>query len=126
VDVEEDADDAAEDGGKEAAEGEGDEAPSASDGQTVSGGVLDGKAIAKPAPPYPPIAKAARASGTVNVQVTVDESGHVVSATAVSGHPLLRAAAVAAARQARFSPTLLGGKPVKVSGVLTYNFVLEQ
>lgn len=92
---------------------------------TVSGGVLNGKAISKPQPAYPPIAKAARASGTVTVQILVDESGRVVSASAVSGHPLLQQAAVAAARQARFSPTLLSGQPVKVSGVITYNFVLQ-
>jgi protein TonB len=91
----------------------------------VSGGVLNGKAISKPQPAYPPIAKAARASGTVTVQILVDESGRVVSANAVSGHPLLQQAAVAAARNARFSPTLLSGQPVKVSGVITYNFVLQ-
>jgi protein TonB len=91
----------------------------------VSGGVLNGKAISKPQPAYPPIAKAARASGQVTVQILVDESGRVVSASAVSGHPLLQQAAVAAARQARFSPTLLSGQPVKVSGVITYNFVLQ-
>jgi TonB family protein len=91
----------------------------------VSGGVLNGKAVSKPPPAYPPIAKAARASGTVTVQVLVDESGRVISASAVSGHPLLQQAAVAAARQARFSPTLLSGQPVKVSGVVTYNFVLQ-
>jgi TonB family protein len=91
----------------------------------ISGGVLNGKAISKPQPAYPPVAKAVHASGTVTVQVTVDESGNVVAASAVSGHPLLQAAAVAAARQAKFSPTLLSGKPVKVTGVLTYNFVLE-
>jgi TonB family protein len=92
---------------------------------TISGGVLNGKAISKPQPAYPPVAKAVHASGTVTVQVTVDESGNVVAASAVSGHPLLQAAAVAAARQAKFSPTLLSGKPVKVTGVLTYNFVPE-
>ena len=91
----------------------------------VSGGVLNGKAISKPQPPYPAIAKAARASGTVTVQILVDESGRVVSASAVGGHPLLQQAAVSAARQARFSPTLLSGQPVKVSGVITYNFVLN-
>jgi protein TonB len=91
----------------------------------VSGGVLNGKAISKPQPAYPPIAKAARASGTVTVQIVVDEGGRVISASAVSGHPLLQQAAVAAARQARFSPTLLSGQPVKVSGVITYNFVLQ-
>ena len=93
--------------------------------QTISGGVINGKAISKPQPPYPPVAKAARASGTVTVAVTVDEEGNVTEAAAVSGHPLLQAAAVAAARQAKFSPTLLSGKPVKVKGLLTYNFVLE-
>jgi protein TonB len=91
----------------------------------VSGGVLNGKAISKPSPAYPPIAKAARAQGTVTVQILVDESGRVISATATGGHPLLQQAAVAAARQARFSPTLLSGQPVKVSGFITYNFVLQ-
>jgi protein TonB len=58
------------------------------------------------------------------VQIIVDEEGYVISARAVSGHPLLQQAAVFAARQARFTPTLLEGRPVKVSGVITYNFVL--
>jgi TonB family protein len=105
--------------------GGGDAAPPSTKSLTVSGGVLNGKAISKPDPVYPPVAKAARASGAVTVQVTVDEAGKVISAKAVSGHPLLRAAAEAAARQARFSPTLLSGKPVKVTGVLIYNFTLE-
>ncbi len=61
----------------------------------------------------------------VVVQVTVDESGNVMAAKAVSGHPLLQAAAVAAARQARFTPTLLSGKPVKISGMITYDFKPE-
>jgi len=89
----------------------------------ISGGVLNGKATSLPKPPYPPAARAVRASGAVSVQVLIDESGNVVSASAVSGHPLLRAAAVQAARGARFSPTQLSGQPVKVSGVITYNFV---
>lgn len=91
----------------------------------ISGGVLNGKAISKPTPPYPPIAKAARAAGTVTVQIVVDESGKVISASAVSGHPLLRQAAEQAARNARFTPTQLSGQAVKVSGVITYNFVLQ-
>jgi TonB family protein len=93
--------------------------------KVISGGVLNGKAVSKPAPVYPPIARAAKASGTVIVQVVVDEEGNVISASAVSGHPLLQAAAVAAARQAKFTPTKLSGSPVKVTGTLTYNFVLE-
>ena len=93
--------------------------------KTISGGVLNGRAISKPQPAYPAIARAAKASGTVTVQVLVDERGNVISASAVSGHPLLQQSAVAAARQAKFSPTLLSGQPVKVSGVITYNFVLQ-
>jgi protein TonB len=91
----------------------------------ISGGVLNGKAISLPKPQYPPIARAAHASGTVVVQVLIDENGSVVSAKAVSGHPLLQAVAVAAARQARFSPTKLSGQPVKVTGVIQYNFVAQ-
>jgi periplasmic protein TonB len=93
--------------------------------KTISGGVLNGKATSLPKPGYPPAAKAIRASGAVSVQVLIDESGRVVSASAVSGHPLLRAAAVSAAQGARFSPTLLSGQPVKVSGVITYNFTAQ-
>jgi len=88
----------------------------------ISGGVLNSKAISLPSPPYPPAARAAKAAGTVVVQVTVDESGNVISAHAVSGHPLLQAAAVAAARGARFPPVKLSGEPVKVNGTITYNF----
>jgi len=89
----------------------------------ISGGVLNGKATSLPKPPYPAAARAVRASGAVNVQVTISESGSVVSANAVSGHPLLRQAAEQAARSARFAPTLLSGQPVSVTGVIVYNFV---
>ena len=91
--------------------------------KVVSGGVLNGKAISLPQPTLPAIAKAAKAGGAVVVQVTVDEDGKVISANAVSGHPLLRPAAVQAAYAARFSPTKLSGQAVKVTGVITYNFV---
>lgn len=91
--------------------------------KTIAGGVLNGKAISLPRPPYPPAARAVRASGAVTVQVLIDENGRVISASAVSGHPLLRASAVSAARGARFTPTILSGQAVKVSGVITYNFV---
>ena len=91
----------------------------------ISGGVLNGKAISLPKPAYPAIARAAHASGTVVVQVVIDENGSVISAHAVSGHPLLQGAAVGAARSAKFSPTKLSGQPVKVTGVIQYNFVAQ-
>ena len=91
--------------------------------KVISGGVLNGKATSLPAPRYSPAAAAVNASGLVSVQVMIDEEGNVISADAVSGHPLLRGAAVEAARQAKFLPTLLSGQPVRITGVITYNFV---
>ena len=88
----------------------------------ISGGVLNGKAVRLVQPSYPAIARTAHVSGTVTVQVTIDESGNVISAHATSGHPLLQSSAVAAARASKFSPTKLSGQPVKVSGVIIYNF----
>lgn len=91
----------------------------------VSLGVLNGKATHLVTPPYPPAAKAVHASGAVNVQVSIDTAGNVVSASAVSGHPLLKQAAEQAARQSKFSPTMLSGQAVSVTGVIVYNFVAQ-
>ncbi len=91
----------------------------------INKGVLNGSAVTLAKPAYPPAARAVNAEGAVNVQVTIDEEGNVVSASAVSGHPLLRQAAVQAARESKFNPTLLGGQAVKVTGVVVYNFVGE-
>lgn len=85
----------------------------------ISGGMLNAKAIYMPMPEAP----AGQANGVVLVAVVVDEQGTVTEARAVSGPSPLFAAAVAAARLARFAPTLLMGEPVRVSGTLSYNFV---
>ncbi len=90
--------------------------------KTISGGVVNGKAISLPAPAYPAAARAVGAAGAVNVQITIDEDGNVIEALAASGHPLLRQAAVEAARSAKFNPTSLSGQAVKVTGVVVYNF----
>lgn len=98
--------------------------PDASNGaRMLSGGVLNGKANSLPRPQYPAAARAVKASGAVTIQVLIDETGDIFSAETISGHPLLRASAIKAACGARFDPTYLEGKPVKVSGVITYNFV---
>lgn len=91
----------------------------------VSGGVLNGTATSLPKPIYSDVAKRARVAGMVTVEVTVDEKGKVISARATSGPSLLHAPAVAAAYQAKFSPTLLSGQAVRVAGVINYNFVLN-
>ena len=86
-------------------------------------GVINGRATNLVKPPYPPEAKAVHAFGTVNVSVSIDENGNVTSARAVSGHPFLTRAAEAAARKSKFSPTFLNNQPIKVTGVIVYNFV---
>lgn len=88
----------------------------------VDAGPLDDKALEKPAPAYPAIARLAKASGTVTVKVTVDERGQVIAASAVSGHPLLRASAVEAARRARFPTSERPAQLLRVMGTLTYEF----
>jgi len=85
----------------------------------INGGMLNGKAIYFPVPEAP----GGDANGVVIVAILVDEQGSVIEARAVSGPQHLQGAAVAAARLARFSPTLLMGEPVRVSGTLSYNFV---
>lgn len=85
--------------------------------------VLNGRALALPHPPYPTIARVANASGTVAVQVLIDEFGNVRDALAISGPPVLFGVSVAAAREAKFTPTLLDGEAVRVTGVIQYNFI---
>ena len=85
----------------------------------ISGGVLNGKAIYLPKPVHP---VGVEVRGVVVVEVTIDEYGNVSGARAVSGPQQLQAAAIEAARQARFTPTYLMGEPVKVRGVITFNF----
>jgi periplasmic protein TonB len=93
--------------------------------QTISSRVLAAKAVDLPKPAYPIIAKQMRAQGQVNVQILVDEGGRVVSAHLVSGNPVFKLAVEDAARRARFTPTMLNDQPVKVQGVITYNFMLQ-
>src|SRR5688572_3903133 len=110
--------------------------------KVINGGVLNGKAVSLPKPPYPAEAREATAEGAVAVDVIIDETGAVIGAEAQiqdqsvkksedgtwieirEVHPALRAAAEEAARNARFSPTLLSGQPVQVKGRVVYNFVV--
>lgn len=93
------------------------------DSAPITEGVESGHVIELPPPAYPPIARAAHVQGTVEVRVLVDTDGSVIAAAAISGHPLLQAAAVSAARKARFTPIKYKGEPVKVVGVIKYNFI---
>ncbi len=85
-------------------------------------GVINGRATHLPKPVYSATALAAQAQGKVDVQVTIDEDGRVISARAMHGHPMLRGPAEQAARRAKFTTTYLSKVPVKVTGVIVYNF----
>lgn len=91
----------------------------------IEGDVENGHALELPTPRYPAIARAAHASGEVTVQVLIGVDGKVIEAVAISGHPLLYGVSVEAARNARFTPTMLAGAPVKVTGVILYKFVSQ-
>jgi DNA-binding SARP family transcriptional activator len=103
-----------------------DRGPLAGTGSTpVMGSVINGRAISIPKPPYPDEARAARVSGTVVVRVVIDEKGNVIRACAMQGPSLLMHTSEAAAFNAVFTPTKLSGQPVKVTGIINYNFVAQ-
>ena len=91
----------------------------------VEGGVVNGWAVRLVQPQYPTVAKDAHAGGQVQVQVLIDETGKVISAVAISGHPLLYGAAIEAAKESKFTPTIKSGVAVKVRGMIIYHFILR-
>ena len=94
------------------------------DGSDVTdAGILNDRAIDLPKPIYPAEAKKVHAAGQVQVKVFVDETGKVISAEAMFGPESLRAAAVEAAKRARFKPSVEDGVAKKFFGVITYDFV---
>src|SRR5262245_21111662 len=92
----------------------------------VSNGVTAGNALTKVAPIYPPFARQIKASGEVQVAITINESGRVIEAKAISGPPALRSAAEDAARKWVFRPMRLDGKLMRQQDVLTFIFSLPQ
>ncbi|MFN2513449.1 MAG: M56 family metallopeptidase [Pyrinomonadaceae bacterium] len=88
--------------------------------------VVKGELIEAPQPTYPDEAKEQKIEGVVTVSIVIDEEGKVISAKVASGHQLLHDASRDAAFKARFKPTTVSGKPAKVSGAMTYNFVLDK
>ena len=91
----------------------------------VASKVLQGKTVERRTPTYPRMAIIAKIEGPVSVEVVISPEGRVETARAVSGHPLLKPAAVEAARGWRFQPTLLNGTPVRVTGIITFVFKLD-
>jgi TonB family protein len=87
--------------------------------------VLRGYAIHKEPPPYPPEAMAKRISGLIRVKIEIDETGSVTDAKIICGGGMLAAVSHEAALKWRFNSTLLNGQPVKVRGILTFNFMMQ-
>jgi len=87
--------------------------------------LTQGRVLRRVEPPYPALAKQARIQGSVQVQIDISVTGAVDNVTLLSGHPLLRDAALQAAKQWLFIPTELNGKPVRAIGLLTFNFTLN-
>jgi len=84
---------------------------------------MNGRALSLPKPFYPPAARAVKASGQVQISVLIDEAGCITEAKALSGHPLLIASSIKAAKLSAFAPYVLSGGPVRVNGIITYNYL---
>lgn len=94
--------------------------------RSISGGVLNDRAIERIDPEYPEIAKESGAEGDVVIEVRISENGDVISAEGISGPPLLIPAAVEAATRTRFRPLEFEGRPIVTTGVIRYNFVYKR
>jgi TonB family protein len=92
----------------------------------VGGRVQAAKLMSQVLPIYPDLARQARIQGIVELQVVIAPTGHVQSANVISGHPLLRQAAMDSVIQWVYQPTLLNGQPVSVATTVDVNFTLEQ
>jgi cytochrome c biogenesis protein CcmG, thiol:disulfide interchange protein DsbE len=103
------------------------EGPERSEGMAAtSTNALVSRSIKRVFPKYTPEARAAGAQGTVQVHVTVSESGRVIDAKAISGHPLLRDPAIQAAKQWEFKPPEDLGDPAQTQGILVFSFALQR
>ena len=91
----------------------------------IGGKVQEAKLIRKVEPIYPEIARRARISGLVVLEVTIDEEGNVTGWKIQRGHPVLVEAAVQAVKQWKYSPTLLNGEPLQVVSTVNIDFILN-
>jgi len=82
--------------------------------QVISVDDGDEQLLYRALPVYPPLAKAARVEGSVQLTLAVDAEGHVTEIVAISGHPLLRKAAAETAMHYQYNPFHMNGKPAAV------------
>ena len=89
--------------------------------------VFSCKLINNPRPDFVSIARSRRFSGTIKMDVAVetDEAGNVTAARLVGGDPAYKSVAEKAARGAKLRPTIVDGRPVRVGGVISHQFMTK-
>ena len=87
--------------------------------------VVKPKGIKLARPSYPSQARWDGARGLIPVKITIDVTGKVIEAKTFCGHAALRKVSEKSAMKSRFTPTLVKGKPVQVTGYIIYNFILK-
>ena len=84
----------------------------------------DGLLLQKTQPRYPPIARAARISGTVVLQATISNTGSIEDLHVVDGPAMLQQAALDAVKDWRYKPYLVNNQPVEVVTTVNVIFTL--
>ncbi|MCU1241547.1 MAG: TonB-like protein [Candidatus Acidoferrum typicum] len=75
------------------------------------------KAIAKPTPRYPEIAKQLKLVGTVKIEVVIGPDGKVKNTNVVGGHPVLIDATLVALKEWKYEPA-----KSETTATLTFDF----
>lgn len=92
----------------------------------ASPGLMASHLVYAPPPTYPMLAEMARIQGRVQVEAVVSRSGRVIRAQAISGHHLLRGAAVREVYARRYRPYTLNDRPADVATIVTVDFRLKR
>lgn len=88
----------------------------------VRDGLISGLVTIGETPVYPQEARNSGIEGPVVMKVTIDDKGKLSALNVLSGHPLFTGQAELAARRSTYAAALMNGMPVKVTGILIYNF----
>ena len=92
----------------------------------VSMGVSEGLLLERMNPSYPEIARRLHIAGTIALAATISKTGRIEDLRVLSGHPMLREAAIEAVKNWRYRPYLLNGQPVEVETTIEIHFTLAQ
>jgi len=92
----------------------------------ASPAVMAAHLVYAPPPAYPMRAEMTRTEGKVMVEAVVGKDGRVIRARAISGHQLLRAAALREVYARRYQPYTVRDRPIDVATIVTVDFHLKQ